>query len=140
MIKPDGLKHMGEIMVMAEEDGFAIQKVKLTRLTKLQAEDFYQEHRDRSFFEDLVGYITSGPVLAMELMRSNAVLGWRSLLGPTDATKARDSAPNSVRAKFGTDKTENAAHGSDSKESAARVCLHYNCKMCQSNDCFFLGD
>ncbi len=70
---------------------------------------------------DLIAYMTSGPVLAAELMRAEAVSGWRDLLGPTDPERARQEAPGSVRARFGTDKTENAAHGSDSREAAERV-------------------
>ena len=65
--------------------------------------------------------MTSGPILAAELLRSGAVSGWRLLLGPTDPAEAREEAPRSVRARFGTDKTENAAHGSDSRKAADRV-------------------
>ena len=70
---------------------------------------------------ELISYITSGPVLALELRKSNAVKDWRSLLGPTDSVKAKVEAPKSVRSRFGTDKTLNAAHGSDSVSAAQRV-------------------
>jgi nucleoside-diphosphate kinase len=74
------------------------------------------------FCSALVNYISSGPVLAMELLAPSAVASWRKTLGPTDSEKARIESPNSLRALFGLDKTNNAAHGSDSIESAARVC------------------
>jgi len=64
--------------------------------------------------------MTSGPVLKMELVGPNAIKQWRSILGPTNSLKARDEAPDSIRAKFGTDGQQNAAHGSDAPESAAR--------------------
>ena len=66
-------------------------------------------------------YITSGPVMAMELMRTDAVKHWRRTLGPTDPLKARTDFPDTIRAKFGIDMTKNAAHGSDATESAERV-------------------
>ena len=72
---------------------------------------------------DLLTYMTSGPVVALELVGANSVKNWRRLLGPTDSRDAREEAPGSVRAKFGKDKTNNAAHGSDSPEAAKRVRL-----------------
>jgi nucleoside-diphosphate kinase len=72
-------------------------------------------------FRDLLYYMTSGPVVALELMSSDAVQSWRQLLGPTDPLIARIDSPQSVRAKVGKDKTKNAAHGSDSAEAATRV-------------------
>ena len=73
------------------------------------------------FYSDLISYVTSGPVLGLELKRRDAVTEWRQLLGPTDASRAKEEAPRSVRARFGKSKTQNAAHGSDSKEAAKRV-------------------
>eukprot|EP00095_Tigriopus_kingsejongensis_P009732 maker-scaffold429_size173697-snap-gene-0.39 protein:Tk09732 transcript:maker-scaffold429_size173697-snap-gene-0.39-mRNA-1 annotation:"predicted protein" len=120
MVKPDGVKNLGQILSMIEERGFSISQAKMTRLSRDQAASFYEEHAERAFFPDLLDYITSGPVVALELMKSNAVAQWRQLLGPTDAGKARIEAPNSIRAHFGTDKTNNAAHGSDSSDAASR--------------------
>ncbi|XP_059081105.1 nucleoside diphosphate kinase 7-like isoform X2 [Tigriopus californicus] len=120
MVKPDGLKNLGGILELIENEGFVVSDAKMTLLSREHAALFYQEHDRRSFFGELLEYITSGPVVALELMRSNAVSEWRKLLGPTDAAKAIQDAPHSVRAKFGTDKTNNAAHGSDSPEAAAR--------------------
>lgn len=74
-----------------------------------------------SFRRPLLDYITSGPVIAMELITSNAVTEWRATLGPTDSEAARQDAPETIRAKFGKDKQANAAHGSDSDASATRV-------------------
>ena len=73
------------------------------------------------FFRGLLDYISGGPVIALELITNNAVRKWRDTLGPTDASTARAEAPDSIRAKFGTDKQSNAAHGSDSDISALRV-------------------
>ena len=74
-----------------------------------------------SSFSDLIRYMTSGPCLALALMRRDAISHWRFLLGPTDCAAAREDRPDSIRARFGVDKTTNAAHGSDSEESAKRV-------------------
>lgn len=65
--------------------------------------------------------MSSGPIVAMELMGSNVIQDWRNILGPTNSAEAREVAPNTVRAKFGSDNTRNAAHGSDSEKSANRV-------------------
>ncbi|CDQ96011.1 unnamed protein product, partial [Oncorhynchus mykiss] len=85
-----------------------------------QAADFYTEHQTKSFFNNLLQFMTSGPVVAMELMGDEAVSVWRRILGPTDSGVARKEAPPSLRAQFGTDGTRNAGHGSDSLASAAR--------------------
>ncbi|XP_066562208.1 nucleoside diphosphate kinase homolog 7 isoform X2 [Amia ocellicauda] len=85
-----------------------------------EAMDFYAEHQSKSFFNNLLQFVTSGPVVALELMGDEAVSGWRGLLGPTDSNVARSEAAASVRARFGTDGTKNAGHGSDSLASAAR--------------------
>ncbi|RXM98875.1 Nucleoside diphosphate kinase 7 [Acipenser ruthenus] len=91
-----------------------------SRKEKKEALDFYAEHQSKSFFNNLVQFITSGPVVAMEILGDEAVTAWRRLLGPTDSSVARNEAPDSVRANFGTDGTKNAGHGSDSLASAAR--------------------
>ena len=78
------------------------------------------EHAERPFFAALVAFVSGGQVLKMELSGDDAIAKWRALIGPTDSNKAREEAPDSVRAKFGTDNQRNAAHGSDSTESAAR--------------------
>ncbi|XP_013384234.1 nucleoside diphosphate kinase 7-like [Lingula anatina] len=120
MIKPDSMKKMGEILDLIFKNGFLITKMKKVSLSRNEALEFYQEHQSKMFFNTLIQYITSGPVMAFELMGENAVEKWRNLLGPTDSAEARSEAPYSIRARFGTDKTQNACHGSDSAASAAR--------------------
>uniref|UniRef100_A0A9J8B956 Nucleoside diphosphate kinase n=1 Tax=Cyprinus carpio carpio TaxID=630221 RepID=A0A9J8B956_CYPCA len=85
-----------------------------------QAADFYMEHQSKSFFNNLVQFVSSGSVIAMELMGDEAVTTWRKVLGPTDSGVAQKDAANSLRGQFGTDGTKNAGHGSDSLASAAR--------------------
>ncbi|NP_001154026.1 nucleoside diphosphate kinase 7 [Oncorhynchus mykiss] len=120
MIKPDAVNKMGDILQMINDANLILTKAKMTKLTWKQAADFYTEHQTKSFFNNLVQFMTSGPVVAMELMGDEAVSVWRRILGPTDSGVARKEAPPSLRAQFGTDGTRNAGHGSDSLASAAR--------------------
>lgn len=120
MIKPDAVKHVGDIVDRIYEEGFVICQAKRLNLSRDYASKFYNEHEGKPFFEKLLGFVTSGPVIALELMGTNSVQGWREVLGPTDTAKAKVDAPNSIRANFGTDNTKNACHGSDSDESARR--------------------
>ena len=89
-------------------------------MSKGRAEEFYAEHKGKDFFGKLVTHMSSGPVVAAVLARSGGIKGWRTLLGPTDSKAALQDAPDSIRAVYGTDETANAAHGSDSPESAQR--------------------
>ena len=114
------MSKMGEILELIYCTGFHIAQLKMTHLTRSEALEFYAEHAGKPFLEDLLNLMTSGAVLAMELVGSNAVMAWRELLGPTDPAKARSSAPQSIRARFGSDTTQNAAHGSDGISSATR--------------------
>uniref|UniRef100_A0A3B4EKF6 Nucleoside diphosphate kinase homolog 7 n=1 Tax=Pygocentrus nattereri TaxID=42514 RepID=A0A3B4EKF6_PYGNA len=120
MIKPDAVTKVGDIIQMIYDAGLIVTKAKMTKLTWKQAADFYMEHQSKSFFNNLMQFVTSGPVIVMELMGDEAVSVWRRVLGPTDSSVARKDAPNSLRAQFGTDGTKNAGHGSDSLASAAR--------------------
>ncbi|XP_025815461.1 probable nucleoside diphosphate kinase 5 isoform X1 [Panicum hallii] len=122
MIKPDGLSgnYTEKIKTAILDSGFHIVKETQVQLDAERASLFYAEHSGRSFFDCLVKYITSGPVLAMVLERTDAVAQWRALIGPTDARKAKTSHPNSIRAMCGLDSEKNCVHGSDSLESAAR--------------------
>lgn len=120
MIKPDAVNKMGDILQMINDANLILTKAKMTKLTWKQAADFYTEHQTKSFFNNLLQFMTSGPVVAMELMGDEAVSVWRRILGPTDSGVARKEAPPSLRAQFGTDGTRNAGHGSDSLASAAR--------------------
>ncbi|XP_066327823.1 probable nucleoside diphosphate kinase 5 isoform X2 [Miscanthus floridulus] len=122
MIKPDGLsgKYTEKIKAAILDSGFHIVKETEVQLDAERASLFYAEHSQRSFFDSLVKYITSGPVQAMVLERHDAIAQWRALIGPTDARKAKTSHPDSIRAMCGLDSEKNCVHGSDSPESAAR--------------------
>lgn len=120
IIKPDAIRMKGDILQALSRDGFKVVQLQMCHLTKEQAQAFYAEHKGKPFFNDLVNFMTSGSCIAMELMRPNAIVRWRDLLGPTNTEVARANAPNSIRARFGTDGTKNACHGSDSVESASR--------------------
>ncbi|XP_033103632.1 nucleoside diphosphate kinase 7-like [Anneissia japonica] len=120
MIKPDAISKVGAIFDMIYKSNFLVSNAKMVTLSAAEAERFYQEHVGKPFFDNLVRFITSGPVIAIELMGEGSIDNWRRLLGPTDSSMARSEAPSSIRAKFGTDKTRNACHGSDSPGSAER--------------------
>ncbi|XP_077987371.1 nucleoside diphosphate kinase homolog 7-like [Glandiceps talaboti] len=120
MIKPDAVTKVGHIMDMIFRDGLLISKAVMTRVTRAEAQEFYIMHEQKPFYNELVQYLTSGNIIPMELMGQGAVQRWRNLAGPTDSAVARSDAPNSVRARFGTDKQTNAVHGADSLENAER--------------------
>ncbi|XP_041114963.1 nucleoside diphosphate kinase 7-like isoform X2 [Polyodon spathula] len=120
IIKPDATDKMGTIIQLIYDAGLTVTKAKMTALSRKETMDFYAEHQSKSFFNNLVQFLSSGPVVAMEILGDEAVTAWRRLLGPTDSSVARNEAPDSVRANFGTDGTKNAGHGSDSLASAAR--------------------
>jgi len=119
IIKPDavGRGDTGRILARISEAGFRIAALKMLHMTRGQAEGFYEVHRGRPFYEGLVEFMSSGPVIVTVLSHPNAVEEFRSLIGTTDPAKA---APGTVRADFGTDVRMNAVHGSDSPENALR--------------------
>lgn len=118
IIKPDSFAggHTGEILAMIEAAGFRILGMRMTRLSKSQAEGFYQVHREKTFFASLVEFMTEGPVVVVALERENAIKAWRDLMG---ATNPANAAEGTIRKKFGTAIDRNAAHGSDAPETAA---------------------
>ncbi|KAI9218673.1 nucleoside diphosphate kinase [Blastocladiella britannica] len=120
IIKPDAAAHVSDIVYAIERDGFAILDKKHLHLTIDQARDFYAEHMGRPFFDPLTAFMSSGPIHVLILSRESAISRWRRLLGPTDSNQARETAPSSIRARFGTDNQRNACHGSDSPKSADR--------------------
>lgn len=120
MIKPDAKMHMGKIIAATENDGFRISNIKITRMTKQDAQEFYAEHYGKPFYETLTNFMSSGQIVGMEQVAEGAIKKWRSQIGPTNSNTAREQAPNSIRAKFGTDGTMNACHGSDAVASAKR--------------------
>ena len=122
MIKPDAMKNeaAGQIIEKIEAAGFVVVASTEHSLTSAQAAEFYAEHEGKPFFNGLVSFTTSGPVTALLLEKPGAIKAWRALMGPTNTAKAKEEAPESLRALFGTDGTMNATHGSDSFISAAR--------------------
>jgi len=119
MIKPDGVQRnlVGEIISRVESKGFSITKIKMMTIPKELAEQHYGEHKDKPFFNDLVSFITSGPVVAMQVEGENVVLQIRNLMG---ATNPSESTPGSIRGDLATELDKNVVHGSDSDESAER--------------------
>lgn len=120
LIKPDAVSKAGEIIEMINKSGFTITKLRMMMLSRKEAADFHVDHHSRPFYNELIQFITSGPVIAMEILRDDAICEWKRLLGPANSGMARSEAPGSVRALFGTDGIRNAAHGSDTFETAAR--------------------
>lgn len=117
IIKPDAIKdgHVGEIITMIENKKFIIKNIKLVQFTKCSAKIFYLVHKNKSFYENLCNYISSGPVIAISLFKKNAVFDFRSLIGATDPFKALDGT---IRKKFSKSIEANTIHGSDSNENA----------------------
>eukprot|EP00188_Purpureofilum_apyrenoidigerum_P004076 Plantae.Rhodophyta-Purpureofilum_apyrenoidigerum.ctg4454.p1 GENE.Plantae.Rhodophyta-Purpureofilum_apyrenoidigerum.ctg4454~~Plantae.Rhodophyta-Purpureofilum_apyrenoidigerum.ctg4454.p1 ORF type:complete len:379 (-),score=77.86 Plantae.Rhodophyta-Purpureofilum_apyrenoidigerum.ctg4454:1601-2737(-) len=120
MIKPDAFDRADDIFKLIEKAGFNIAEKSTLELSVDRAKAFYEEHKDRPFFDGLVEFMTSGKVIAMILQKENAINSWRALLGPTNAKQAKEEDPESIRGRFGTDVQRNAAHGSDSTASATR--------------------
>lgn len=117
MLKPDAVSngYIGAILDHITKAGFKIKAMKYTRLTAERAGEFYAVHRERPFYNDLVKYMSSGPIVAAILEKDNAVEDFRTLIGSTDPAKA---AEGTVRKLYGTNVGENAVHGSDSDENA----------------------
>ncbi len=120
IVKPDAFKKgaTGKIIDRFLEEGFELKALKMFRFTEDQAKGFYIVHKERPFYGELVEFMTSGPVVAMVLEGENVIQRVREIIGPTDSEEARKTAPDSIRALFGTDKGQNAVHASDSEESA----------------------
>jgi len=119
LVKPDGVckRHVGDVLIRFEKSGFKLIGMKMLRLKRAEAEVFYEEHKGRPFYEGLVGFMTSAPILATAWEGPNVVLAARALLGATDAAKAE---AGTLRRDFGTDNRRNLLHGSDSVKSAER--------------------
>jgi nucleoside-diphosphate kinase len=119
MIKPDAVKagHADEIIQMIKDNGFEIVQQRKEQLSCQQAEKFYDIHSHQPWFSELIDFITSGPVVLLALKKENAIQAWRDLMGATDPAKAQKGT---IREKFGTNIGENATHGSDAPETAAR--------------------
>jgi nucleoside-diphosphate kinase len=119
IIKPNAIRtgKAGPILSMINEGGFVISAIKMVQMTSQQAEVFYAVHTGKPFFEGLVEFMTSGPVIVMILKHENAVEEFRKLIGATDPSKAD---PGTIRKTFAVSVKMNAVHGSDSDENAVR--------------------
>ena len=119
MVKPDGVQRglVGEIISRFERRGYKLVGLKMFTLSRAVAENHYAEHRGKPFFEGLVNYITSGPVVAMVWEGKNVVAAVREMMGATDPQKA---LPGTIRGTYGIDVGRNVVHGSDSVASAMR--------------------
>jgi nucleoside-diphosphate kinase len=116
LIKPDAVAKgaAGAILDRILREKFRVLGLRQVRLSRLQAEGFYAVHRGRSFFEELVTFMSRGPIVAIALEREDAVRHWREVIGATDPAKAN---AGTIRKEFGADVAENAVHGSDSEEN-----------------------
>ncbi|MFV0305023.1 MAG: nucleoside-diphosphate kinase [Moheibacter sp.] len=117
MIKPDAVKngHIGNILADIAGAGFKIKAMKLTQLSRRDAESFYAVHKERPFFGDLVEFMISGPIVAAVLEKENAIEEFRTLIG---ATNPQEAAEGTIRNKYAESIEANAVHGSDSDENA----------------------
>jgi nucleoside-diphosphate kinase len=119
ILKPDAVSRglTGDILKRIEASGLRILALRKIHLTRAQAESFYDVHKERPFFRTLCEYMTSAPVVVAALGGENAILRWRELMGATDPAKA---AAETIRREFGQNIEQNAVHGSDAPETAAR--------------------
>jgi len=119
IIKPDAVTKnvIGEIELRIEQAGLLIVAAKMLRMSRVQAGNFYEIHQTKSFYDDLVAFMTSGPVLVQVLEGEDAIERYRKVMG---ATTFGNAEPGTIRAKFATSTTNNAVHGSDSKKNAKR--------------------
>ncbi len=118
IVKPDAVAagKTGAILAHLEDAGFRIRCLRMTRLSRAQAAAFYAVHRERPFFDSLIAFMTSGPVVALALEAEDAVTRFRAVIGATDPAEAK---PGTIRALHAESKERNAVHGSDSDANAA---------------------
>ena len=119
IVKPDGVRRhlIGEVLRRVEEAGLTIVDLRMETIPRATAEEHYGEHREKPFYDELVTFITGGPVVVAKVTGENAISAWRELMGPTDPA---DAPAGTIRGDFASVITENIVHGSDSPESAAR--------------------
>ena len=124
IIKPDAVEknHIGGIVALIEGAGLKVKAMRMLHMSRPQAQGFYAVHKDRPFFGELVDFMTRSPVVVMCLEGDNAVQRYRDVMGATDPAKA---AEGTIRKKFGSNIGENAAHGSDAKETAAEEIAYF---------------
>jgi nucleoside-diphosphate kinase len=119
IVKPDGVRRglIGEVLGRVEAKGLRIESMRMMTIEPSLAEEHYAEHVDKPFYGELVGFITSGPVVVAKITGESAIDAWRTMMGPTNPI---DAAPGSIRGDFATQIGENIVHGSDSPDSAER--------------------
>lgn len=119
IIKPDAVKKnvIGEIIAMITKAGFKILGLKMLRITPTQAGKFYEVHKERPFYQELIDYMVSGPIVTIALEKENAIEDYRKLIGATDPQQAEEGT---VRKLYGESKSFNAVHGSDSVENGLK--------------------
>jgi len=124
IIKPDGVRKnvVGKIIAQITEAGFTVKGMKLMRMSKESAQAFYEVHKERPFYGELVDFMISGPVVPIALEKENAVADFRKLIGATDPAQAESGT---IRKLYAGSKAENAVHGSDSDENAALEISHF---------------
>ncbi|OOF83975.1 nucleoside-diphosphate kinase [Rodentibacter ratti] len=124
IIKPDAVRRhlIGAILARFEQNGFKIVATKMVHLTREQADGFYAEHQGKAFFEPLVDYMMSSPVVVSVLEKENAVKNYRTLIGATNPENAEEGT---IRKDFALSQRENSVHGSDSIESANREIAYF---------------
>ncbi len=124
ILKPDCVRKnlIGEVITKINETGFKIKAMKMVRLTNDSARGFYEIHKERPFFNDLLEYMTSGPCVPIALEKENAVEDFRKLIGATDPSKAEEG---SIRKMFAESIEQNIVHGSDSNENAVKEISHF---------------
>ena len=126
MLKPDSIEqgNMLPILNMIESSGFKIIALKYKRMSRDEAKKFYSIHSDKTFFKDLINFMTRGPIVAVALEKDNAVEAFRTLIGSTDPNEAEEGT---IRKKFAKSKGENAIHASDSNENAdIEISFHFD--------------
>eukprot|EP00088_Acartia_fossae_P054801 TRINITY_DN6325_c0_g1_i8.p1 TRINITY_DN6325_c0_g1~~TRINITY_DN6325_c0_g1_i8.p1 ORF type:complete len:211 (+),score=11.63 TRINITY_DN6325_c0_g1_i8:39-635(+) len=134
ILKPDltqHKQHLNEVRQMIVDNDFLIVRSKIMKLNRSKAEEFYEEHRGKFFYNRLVTYMSSGPIHPLILAKENAIQDWRKLMGPTKVFKTRFSDPETIRGKFGLTDTRNATHGSDSIETADKETKFFYPEFCR---------
>jgi nucleoside-diphosphate kinase len=124
IIKPDAVKKnlIGQIITKITDSGFKINAMKMIKLSTDSAKGFYEVHKERPFYTDLVNFMCSGPCVPIALEKENAVSDFRKLIGATDP---KDAEEGTVRKLYANNKSENAIHGSDSDENALKEISHF---------------
>jgi len=119
MIKPSACRknHVGPILAMINQADFRISAIRSTKLTKEEAEHFYEMHREKEFYDELCNFMSSGPIIALLLEKENALADFRVLIGNTNPIMAEEGT---IRKRFAESLQKNAIHGSDTPENAAR--------------------